>query len=365
MMKHGNQVMTCTLLTALIALGTGCGGSGGGTGGDGAGGSGSDNTSSASDATSASSTGADCEGAFTTVEAPYAPNNAIEDWGGFVADAQGLVFSSLPDSTQDDYDSDLPPIMGTSDLSGNVETIYTFPEGAMPGPIFAFGDDIYFAEGLLSRHIMKMPRAGGEATPVSDDGLRAGPVRDGDKLYYSARESLDSSIVALDMASGETETLAETGEIDVVAIAMDGDTLYFAEMEDVLAETDYSLYSMPAAGGDPELVTQLPFETVLGGFRVVDGVGFGSGITADISIVINRFEFGEAPVVVEDRGGVPMVIAGDTIYYSGGGSIQTNSLAFDDPGVISEPRARGIGAIAVSESSVWYASSRCIYQVPR
>src|SRR5688572_1469771 len=251
MRKHVNQVMGCTLMTALVALGTGCGSSGDaqGTGDDGGGGSGSGNASSGSDGTTASSAGEECEGAFTTVDAPYAPNTAIEEWGGFIADEKGLVFSALPDSNQEGYDSDLPSIIATADLSGNVETIYTVPDAAMPGQIFAFGDDIYFAEGLLSRHLMKLPRAGGDATLVRDDGMRAGPVSNGSTLYYSAREFPDSRIVALDMATGETETLAERGDMDVFAIAVDGDTLYFVEAEDQLSEEDHALYSMPIAGG--------------------------------------------------------------------------------------------------------------------
>lgn len=255
--------------------------------------------------------------------------------------------------------------MVAADRSGNVQTIYSYPDTAMPGPIFAFGDDIYFVEGLLSRTIMKLPRAGGEATLVSDDGLRAGPVSDGAKLYYAARPTLDSVIVALDIESGETETVAELGDVEVIAIAIDGDQLYFVTSADALSEEDSSLYSLPTSGGDAELVMQLPYDTALSSFRVVDEVGFGSAITEDFSIVINRIEFGETPIVVEDRGGMPMVIAGDKIYYNGFDGLVENSLDFDDPRVVSDGGGLGIYAIAVHDSSIWYAVRGCIYEAPR
>lgn len=366
-MKHAARITRCTLLGALIALGTGCGGSSGEDedpeGGSGSGGSGSGSDGSPS--TTGPSTSSECEGAFTSIEAPYAANTSIDDWGGFVADEQGLVFTALPDTAQDAYDVDLPSIMFTSDLSGNVKTVYTFPEGAMPGPVFTFGDDIYFVEGLLSRSIMKLPRAGGDATRVSDDGLRRGPVSDGEVLYYAARPSLDSVIVALDVESGETQTLAERGNVEVIAIAVEGETLYFVETEDQLSEEESSLYSMPISGGDPELIMQLPYDTALGSFSVVDEVAFGSAITEDFSIAIHRIEFGEVPVLVEDEGGLPMVIDGDSIYYNAYDGLVENSLEFDDPRVISDGGGQGIYAIAVSDSSVWYAVQRCIYEAPR
>ena len=116
---------------------------------------------------------------------------------------------------------------------------------------------------------------------------------------------------------------------------------------------------------DPELVIQLPSDSALGSFRVVDEVAFGSAITEDFSIIINRIEFGEAPTVVEDRGGMPMVIADDEIYYNGFDGLVENSLDFDDPHVISDGGGLGIYAIAVHESSVWYAVRGCIYEAPR
>jgi len=370
-MKYAARLARCALLGALIALGTGCSSSGtkndpeggGGSGGDGS--SGDDSSNDSSGSTTGPSTSAACDGAFTSVEAPYTPNTSIEDWGGFVADEQGLVFSALPDSTLDSYDADLPSIMVTSDRSGNLKTIYTYPDTAMPGPIFVFGDDIYFVEGLLARTIMKLPRAGGEAMLVSDDGLRIGPVSDGAKLYYAARPTADSSIAALDIESGASETLAQLGDVEVLAIAIDGDELYFVESEEVLSEEDYSLYRMPVSGGDPELVMQLPHDSALGSFRVVDEVAFGSGITDDFSIMINRIEFGEAPTVVEDRGGLPMLIADRKVYYSGFDGLVENSLEFDDPRVISDGGGLGIYAIAVHDSSVWYAVRGCIYEAPR
>src|SRR5688572_31769833 len=108
-MKHAARLIRCTLLGALVALGTGCGGSGDaksdpeGGGGSAGGGSGGGSTGDGDSTSSTSSTSAACAGAFTSIEAPYAPNTSIEDWGGFFADEQGLVFSALPDSTLDSY----------------------------------------------------------------------------------------------------------------------------------------------------------------------------------------------------------------------------------------------------------------------
>src|SRR6186713_2570702 len=85
MMTHAARLTRCTLFAALVAFGTGCGSSGESksdpVGGDGSGGSGGSTTSP---------TSAACDGAFTSIEAPYAPNTSIQDWGGFVADEQGL-----------------------------------------------------------------------------------------------------------------------------------------------------------------------------------------------------------------------------------------------------------------------------------
>lgn len=368
MTKNAARFVRCTLLGALFAVGAGCSGGSGdeadpeassdGSGGSGSGGSGSPTTASPT-------TSADCAGAFTSIEAPYAPNTSIEDWGGFLADDQGLVFTAIPDTAHDSYDVTLPSLMLTADLSGNVNTVYTFSDGAMPGPIFAFGDAIYFVEGLLSRSIMKLPRTGGDATLVSDAGLRRGPVSDGETLYYAARPSLDSVIVALDVASGETQTLAERGDVEVIAITVEGQTLYFVETKDQLSEEESSLYSMSVSGGAPELIMQLPYDTALGSFRVVDEVAYGSALTEDFSLAIDRTEFGEAPVRVEDEGGLPMVIATDSIYYNAFDGLVQNSLTFDDPRVISDGGGQGIYAIAVSDSSVWYAVRNCIYEAPR
>ena len=360
--------ISCTVLAALLAWGTACSSSGdehdpesdsGGSGGS----DGSD--SDGSDDTSGASSSADCEGAFTTIDAPYAPNTAIEDWGGFAADEQGLVFTALPDTAQASYDADLPSLMIGSDLEGNVKTLYTYDDGSIPGPIFTVGDEIYFVEGLLSRSIMKLPRDGGDAELVRDDDVRAGPVSDGAKLYYSSRPTSDSKIVAFDIESGEVEELADRGNVEVFAIAVDGDQLYFVERESVLSEGDSTLYSMPVSGGDPELVMQLPHETALGSFRVVDEVGFGSQITESFGIEINRIEFGEAPSVVEDQGGMPMLIGGDKIYYNAYEGLVENSLEFDAPRVITDAAGLGIYALAINDSSLWYAVQRCIYQAPR
>jgi hypothetical protein len=298
--------------------------------------------------------------------APYGANTALEEWGGFWADGQGLVFSAIPDPLAESYDSSLPTAMFKADLSGSVENIYTAPEGALIGAIFAEGDDVYFVEGLLNRRVMSMPRGGGSATALTDDRVWAGPVSDGSKLYYAARPEFTNSVIAvLDPATRMTEVLLDRADLEIAAIAYDQGTLFWVEREDFLSEADYEIYRMPVAGGTPELIMTVPADTALGSFRVVGDVAFGSTITESYGIQIERFEFGGVPEVVADDGGLPMLIAGGSIYYSStSGGLKKNSLAFDAPSVVEGSSGKAVAAIAAGPTDLWYAEGSCIYRAP-
>jgi hypothetical protein len=309
---------------------------------------------------------ADCSGAFASLMPPYGANTAIEEWGGFWADERGLVFSAIPDPLAESYDSAMPTYMFTVDPSGSVQNIYTVPDGALIGAIFAEGDDVYFVEGLLNRRMMSMPRGGGSATALTDDRVWAGPVSDGSKLYYAARPEFSNSVIAvLDPAARVPEVLIDRGDIEIAAIAYDQGTLFWVEREDFLSEEDSAIYRMPVAGGSPELIMTVPADTALGNFRVVGDAAFASTITESYGIQIERIEFGGAIEVVADDGGLPMLIVGGSIYYGSlSGGLKKNSLAFDSPSVVQGSSGKAIAAIAAGPTDLWYAVGSCIFRAP-
>lgn len=353
------------LASALFgALALGCGdeggsdpGGGGPPGGDDPGGNGP--------------SGAECSGEFARVMAPYAPNTTIEEWGGFMADERGLVFSVIEDTTQlSDADETYPNLILSSDLDGNIETLANVGDSFV-GPIFPYGDDLYTVVGILNRDLVRLPRSGGDPVPVADHRLWAGPVSDGSKLYYAARPSFDSegsigdaAIYVFDPETQTSTLLSDQGETTINAIDIDDGTIYWVETAGLLSDEDYTLFSMPAAGGTPAVVMTLPNGTALGGFRVVNGVAFGNTLTESFSFEIHRTPLGGTPEVAEDDAGVPMAIAGDTIYYGSISGLTKNSLEFDDRSVIEGTRGESIYAIAVGPTDLWYALGPCIYRAP-
>jgi hypothetical protein len=348
------------LLAAVLVA---CGGDDGDTGDTG---NPTDTTRDSTDPDRTGNAPADCSGAFASLMPPYGANTAIEEWGGFWADEQGLVFSAIPDPLADSYDSDMPTYMFTVDPSGNVQNIRTVPEGALIGAIFAVGDEVYFVEGLINRRMMNMPRGGGTATALTDDRVWAGPVSDGSKLYYAARPEFSNSVIAvLDPATRVSEVLIDRADIEIAAIAYDQGTLFWVEREDFLSEEDSAIYRMPVAGGTPELIMTVSADTALGSFRVVGDAAFGSTITESYGIQIERTQFGGATMVVADDGGLPMLIAGGSIYYgSTSGGLKKNSLAFDSPSIIEGSSGKAISAIAAGPTDLWYAEGSCIYRAP-
>src|SRR5262245_25965723 len=62
----------------------------------------------------------DCSGAFASVPSPYTPNTTVQEWGGFLADERGLVFSVIADGRfTDDIAGYRAKIMASS-LTGEV-----------------------------------------------------------------------------------------------------------------------------------------------------------------------------------------------------------------------------------------------------
>lgn len=339
----------------------GCGDDGGDGGDDGGG----DSVPGGDDDASPAVSSADCTGAFATTPAPYTPNTSIDLWGGFYADDQGLVFSVISDTTAPEYDAEAeyPSQLMVADTSGNVETLFTYPDTAMPGPIVAHGDDVYFAYGLLGSELAKIPRQGGEPTIITD-AFEAGLTSDGTKLYFASSEEIGvMAVESLDLATGERTSLAST-EKDVVGIAVDGSTVYWIEQENLALDEPADLYQVSSEGGDAQHVMTIPADMGLGSFHVTGGAVYGSTITDDLEIQIHRAALGGASYeVVEDQGGVPMVFSGTAAYYGGVGLIR-NSLAFDNRTVVEGSSGRSIYAIAVGPSDLWYADHGCLFRAP-
>jgi hypothetical protein len=316
----------------------------------------------------------DCSGAFASVPSPYTPNTTVQEWGGFLADERGLVFSVIPDGRFTDDAASYPAKIMASSLAGEVTELYTTQPGEQVGPIFSgAADDVYLVLGLLNRRFMRLSRAGGTPEVAADAALWAGPVSDGQgKLYYAAKPGSDgvlasgpTSVFEFDTGSGNARSLAAQGNTNISAIALDGRTLYWVETDGLLAETDYRLFKLGLDGGSPEQLRTLPNGTAIGSFAVVDGVAFGTTLTSDFSFEVHRTPLSGAPEVVEDRAGVPLVIADGRAYYGSSSGLTKNTLAFDAPSVVESTRGTGIGAIAVGPSDLWYAIGTCIYRTSK
>ena len=82
--------------------------------------------------------------------------------------------------------------------------------------------------------------------------------------------------------------------------------------------------------------------------------------------VVTRTPIGEAPVIVEDSGGLPIVIAEELAYYASrsGGIIKT-SLSFASKTPIPGTAGRGIYSIALGPDDLWYSELSCIYRTAK
>jgi hypothetical protein len=99
---------------------------------------------------------------------------------------------------------------------------------------------------------------------------------------------------------------------------------------------------------------------------VVDGVLFGSEITEDFDFVVTRTPIGEAPTIVEERGGLPMVIADGFAYYgaTSGGAIKA-PLSFATKTTIPGSSGRAIYSLAIGPDDLWYSELSCIYRTAK
>jgi hypothetical protein len=354
-MVRGIFVTTVCLAFATTGCGSDDGGDDGDSGGSGGGGG-----------TGGSGGGAPtCDDAFAKVPLPYEPNTSLDEWGGFAVDEQGAVFSAIPDSVLGDTTGYNPVIMA-SDLAGNLTTLYTDDGSSLFGKFILRGDSLYMVAGLLAPGIAKLSRTGGAPVEVVEGTVFAGPILRGDFIYYATGGFSDRGIYRLDPET-DASTLLVAREDEIDTIDLDGDTLYWTESDGLLEDTDYRLFSMPAAGGAVTMVQSLPrAEIALGSFRVIDGVLYGSEITEDFDIVVTRTPIGQAPEIVEESGGLPMVIEDRTAYYgSGSGGITKTSLSFDDKTTIPGSEGRAIYSIAVGPDDLWYSELSCIYRTAK
>ncbi|HEX6273724.1 MAG TPA: hypothetical protein VFZ53_11815, partial [Polyangiaceae bacterium] len=220
--------------------------------------------------------------------------------------------------------------------------------------------------GLLTPGIARMDRSGGQPIEVVEGSVFAGPILRDDFIYYAKRGPSDFGIHRLDPET-DASTLLVAREDQIVTLDIDGDTLYWVESDGLLAETDYRLFGMPAGGGTAELLQSLPrAELALGSFRVVDGVLFGSEITSDFDIVVTRTPIGEAPAIVEDFGGLPMVLDEGFAYYgSGSGGIVKAPLTFENKPVLPGTEDRAIYSIALGPDDLWYSEISCIFRTSK
>jgi hypothetical protein len=220
--------------------------------------------------------------------------------------------------------------------------------------------------GPIFPTIAKMARSGGEPVEIVEATVFAGPILRGDFIYYAKGGFSDAGIYRLDPES-DASTLLIAREDEIETVDVDGDTLYWIESDGLLEDTDYRLFSMPAAGGTATLVQALPRAALaLGSFRVIDGILFGSEITADLDIVVTRTPIGEATAIVEDSGGLPMVIGDAFAYYGSlGGGIIKAPLSFANKTPIPGSAGRAIYSLAVGPDDLWYSELSCIFRTAK
>jgi hypothetical protein len=307
-----------------------------------------------------------CDDAFATVPVPYAPNTSIEEWGGFAVDESGAVFSVIPDTSLTDDTSAYDSLIMASDLAGNLTTLYTGTGTSLFGKMILHGDSVYMLAGFLAPGIARMPRSGGEPVEVVDDTVLAGPILRGAFIYYATGGFSDAGIYRLDPETDTSTLLVARGETEIVTLDLDGDTLFWIESDGLLEDTDYRLFSMPVDGDTVEMLQELPrAELALGNFRVIDGVLFGAEITEDFDIVVTRTPIGQAPEIVDDSGGTPMVIADGFAYYGSGTGITKAPLSFESKTIVPGTEGRVIYSLAVGPDDLWYSEVSCIFRAAK
>lgn len=364
-MRGQTSLRTVFYLCLSLALATqvGCGSgddSPGGTAGSGnaSGSGGNGNSSGGGGATSTT----DCAGAFATVPAPYTPNTAFDDLAVFAADAQGLVFSALPESGSPEAD-EVSNLLMVSDLQGKISTVRETKVGFFSN-LVADGDDIIFTEGFISKRVVRMPRKGGSETVLVED-VHDGAVADDSSLYYFAFvEGGGLTLFSLPIMGGTPKPLVDRGSITLRGFVIEGDTLYWGE--DALGGSDdiVSVYQMQVDASQPTLIADIPGDTA-GGLNVSGGVVFSTLLTDDLDFETFRVDAGKAPAPMGETG-VPFVLADGKAYYGGlRGGLTRNTLDFKTPTTVSGTSGKPIYAIGVGPTDLWYASKGCIFRTTK
>jgi hypothetical protein len=351
-----------SIALAMAALGCGSsddspGGSGGSSGNAGNGGS---------PGSGGSITTPDCSGAFAKLQIPYSANAGFDDLSVFAVDEQGLIFSTLPDENLGKNASELPNLLMTSDLAGNLSTLREAESGFFSNLVFD-GDDLIFTEGFFGRNIVRLPRKGGTETVLVEDVL-LGAFADESSLYYFARgDSSDGGgtvLYSLPRAGGTPKALVNRGSISLRGFTLEADTLYWGEEADVLSQMPVSIYRMQVDASEPTLIAEIPSDTA-GGLNVSGGVVFSTLITDSFDIQTFRVDAGKAPTLMGDTG-LPLIFADGKAYYSGrSGGITRNNLNFDSPTVVSGTEGKSIYAIASGPSDLWYATLGCLFRTSK
>ncbi len=361
-MVRGIFVTAVCLAFSAIGCGSDDGGSEPSSGGSG--GAGASGATGGSSGTGGGT--ANCDDAFVVLPSPYVANTALDEWGGFAVDDRGAVFTAAPDSSLMEDTTDLPYLIMASDPAGNLTTLYSGDGSSLYGKLILHGDNVYMLEGPIFPTIVRMDRSGGAPVEVVGDTVFEGPILGGDSIYYATGGS-DVAIHRLDPETGASTLVIARDSNEIAALDLDGDTLYWIESDGPVEDTDYRLFSMPAAGGTPEMLQSLPrAELALGSFRVVDRVLFGSEITADLDLVVTRTPIGEATEIVEDLGGMPMVIGGGFAYYgSGGGGVVKAPLSFESKTTIAGSEGRSIFSLALGPDDLWYSEWSCVFRTAK
>jgi len=106
------------------------------------------------------------------------------------------------------------------------------------GPV-AVGVDaehVYWAE--LGHRIMRIPKAGGTAEKVADDGAGWPLIVDGNTIYWTTFWGLTDAVRSAPTSGGPVVTLAESEEDSLSDLAQDGGYLYWQALRGVGHTTD-------------------------------------------------------------------------------------------------------------------------------
>jgi hypothetical protein len=355
--------VTALCLACSVA---GCGSDDDGDASNSGGGGGSGGSSGSGGSGGTSGSAPNCDGAFARVPVPYTPNTTVAAFGAFAVDERGAVFTAIPDEMLMEDTSAYNPVIMASDLDGNVTTLLTSDGADIFSDLILRGDAVYMITDILFPGIKRMARSGGTPVEIVEGTVSAGPILHDDFIYYAKAPGSDPGIYRLEPDT-DTSTLLTAREDLIITLDRDGDTLYWIESDGVLEETDYRLFGMPAEGGTVEMLQELPrAEIAIPSFRVIDGVLFGSDITEGFDFIVTRTPIGEAPVTVEDNGGMPIAYGDGFAYYGSvsGGMIKA-PLSFASKSTVAGTEDRAMYSIAVGPDDLWYSELSCIFRTAK